>query len=264
MLQLDTERIRPATLRLPTDQSYWNFTSAFGGWVSAVVVQLVSEHAEFRGEVITVQMQFVRPVAAEQLDVTLDLLARRSNVDFWRAEVRSGDGELLVTSEVTAGHRRDSGASFETAGPSVEIGDGALMDVDELRPVWMAHFDQWMIEGEPFTVAERPRSVVRVRPAREVEFDASVLAMVCDTPMPRTFFASTDLLFASTLALSTHIYVTDDEIGEVGTEGVVIEADSATIRNNTLNQEARIFRMDGLLLATSYQTAVFRPLELPT
>ncbi|NNC79060.1 MAG: hypothetical protein HKN94_02810, partial [Acidimicrobiales bacterium] len=111
----------------------------------------------------------------------------------------------------------------------------------------------------PFTVAERPRSLVRARPVNDVAFDPTVLAMICDSPMPRTFFVSTDLVFCSTISLAIHIYASDEQIAAVARDFVVVEADSAVIRNNTLNQEVRVFRHDGLLLASSYQTAIFKP-----
>lgn len=259
LLDIDVIRVDDDTVRLSTDASWWNYNSAFGGWVAAVILEALTRHSDFRGEVITQQLQFIGPVAADEIDVTVHLLARRSTVDFWRVEVLDLDGALLVTAEMSSGMRTASDIGFEQSGPEVADGSGTLMELTEMHPTWTAHFEQIMIEGEPFTIAERPRSVVRARLANGVAFEPAALVMMCDSPMPRTFFASTEFVFPSTISLSIHTYASDEQIAAVGHEFVVVETDSAVIRNNALNQELHLYRGDGLLLACSYQTALFRP-----
>ncbi len=257
LLDLDLRRLDADTVRVATDSSFWNYDSAFGGWVAAVIIEVLHRDPEFRGEVISEQMQFMGPVKADEIDVTVKLLARRTSVDFWRAEVHDLVGATLITADLSCGMRRPTGISFEQRGPEYTRSSGTPMELTDMHPKWTAHFEQIMIEGEPFTVAERPRSVVAVRPEREVMFSPAVLAMICDSPMPRTFFASTTFSFPSTLSLSTHTYASDEQIAAVGHEFVILETDSAVIRDNTLNQEVHLYREDGLLLACSYQTAVF-------
>ena len=258
LLDLDLVRVGDSTVRLPTDPSWWNYSSAFGGWVAAVILEVLQHHDDFRGEVITQQLQFVEPVSADEVDVDVRLLARRNTVDFWRVEVLGLDGTLLVSADLACGSRITTEVGFEQPGPHIADGTGTPMDLTEMHPTWTAHFEQIMVEGEPFTVSERPRSVVKARLADDAAFGPGALAMVCDSPMPRTFFASTEFVFASTISLSLHTYASDDQIAAVGREFVVVETDSAVIRNNTLNQELHVYRHDGLLLACGYQTALFR------
>lgn len=259
LLDLELLHLDDHTVRLSTDASWWNYSSAFGGWVAAVILEVLKRHPDVRGEVITQQIQFIGPVAVDEIDVTVCLLARRTTVDFWRVEVLDLDGALLISAELTCGFRPATEIGFEDSGPDVADGSGTRMEVTEMHPAWTAHFDQVMIEGEPFTVAERPRSVVSARLQEDVAFSPAVLVMMCDSPMPRTFFASTEFVFPSTISLSIHIYASDEQISAVGREYVVVETDSAVIRNNALNQELHVYRNDGLLLACSYQTALFRP-----
>lgn len=264
LLDLDPIVFDGGKVRVPTDSSFWNFDSAFGGWVAAVVVEVLGRHPEFRGEVIAQQMQFMGPVKADAVDVSATLVSRRSSVDFWRAEVTDPDGAILVSADVSCGQRRATGIGFEESGPEFTRSSGSLMAPSEMYPKWTRHFEQVVIEGELFTVAERPRTVVAIRPERDVAFGPAVLAMICDSPMPRTFFASTDFSLPSTLSLSTHIYASNEDVEAVGREFVLLVTDSSVIRNNTLNQEVHVYREDGLLLACSYQTAVFRePLPRP-
>lgn len=259
LLDFELLRVDQHTLRLSTDPSWWNYSSAFGGWVAAMILEVLKRHEDFRGEVITQQLQFIRPVVADEIDVNVRLLARRSTVDFWRVEVLDLDGTLLVSADLTCGSRTATEIGFEHTGPQIADESGTLMELTEMHPTWTAHFGQIMVEGEPFTVSERPRSVVKARLADDAEFGPGALAMVCDSPMPRTFFASTEFVFASTISLSIHTYASDEQIAAVGREFVVVETDSAVIRNNTLNQELHVYRSDGLLLACGYQTALFRP-----
>ena len=258
LLDLDLRRMDDHTSRLSTDSSFSNYTSAFGGWVAAVMIEVLRHDPEFRGEVFTQQIQFIGPVAADEIDVTVTLLARRTSVDFWRVEVHDRDRALLISADMTSGVRQATGIGFEDSGPRVAPGSGLPMELTDLHPSWTEHFEQVMIEGEPFTVADRPRSIVRARPKNRVAFDSAVLAMICDSPMPRTFFASTEFAFPSTISLSTHFYASDEQIAAIGRGFVVVETDSAVIRNNAINQELHVFSEDGLLLACSYQTALFR------
>jgi len=262
ILKLDVRIIDDQVFQVDVDRSFWNAASAFGGWVAAVVATLLKDNPEFRGEILTQQMNFMRPVSVEEIDLTIQLLARRTTIDFWRVEVHDLDQQLLVTAELTAGIRRPGELTFESTAPADAHDPGELMELTELHPKWTAHFEQVMVDGEPFSVCDEPRTLVRARPLREVAFDTATLVMLCDTPMPRTFFATTELVFASTLSLAIYTYASDDQLAAVGHNYVLVEANSAVIRNATVNQEVRVRRNDGLLLATSYQTAIYRPASI--
>ena len=77
--------------------------------------------------------------------------------------------------------------------------------------------------------------------------------------MPRVFFMASEPRKCSTLTMSTYIYATREEIEAVGDDFVLVETESAAVRHGVINQESRLYRRsDGLLLATSYQTAIHR------
>lgn len=259
MLNLNFQSVADNQYTIVTDQLFWNFTSAFGGWVAAVAISAVKTHDEFRGEIITEQMQFIGPVKGQKISVVVDLQARRRQIDFWRVTVSDCEGQILVTADIVAGERANSDISYNTLAPKTNATDNyAPLEASMMTPSWLSSFEQYMAEGKPGSINDQPRSVVLLRTKQQCNLNAPVLAMICDTPMPRTFFASDKLRFASTISLATHIYGSDSQISDAGRDFLIVETDSAAIRNNTANQEVHVFRKDGLLLATSYQTSIFR------
>ncbi|MBV7260394.1 acyl-CoA thioesterase domain-containing protein [Erythrobacter crassostreae] len=259
MLNLDLQSLTERHYAIQTDQAFWNFNSAFGGWLAAVVIAAVKLDSQFRGEIITKQMQFVAPVKEGQLHVSVDLSAQRRTTDFWRVSVSDEQGRLLVTADIAAAIRGETDLSYSAKAPETGAADQyPPLEASALTPKWLSSFDQHMVAGKPLSVNEQPKSVVLLRPKTRCTIDAQLLAMICDTPMPRTFFASQQLRFASTISLSTHIYCRDDQMPSSGGGYLILETNCAAIHGNTANQEVRVFREDGLLLATSYQTSIFR------
>ena len=60
------------------------------------------------------------------------------------------------------------------------------------------------------------------------------------------------------MTMSTHVYASADEIAVVGNDFVRLDSDGHSVRHSFMNQESHLYREDGLLLAASYQTGIFR------
>ena len=246
---------------LAADRDYWNFTSAFGGWVSAAAVAAVECDPSYRGQLLSKDIRFMAPITAERLTLVVEHLVERRTTDFWRVSIIDAEdgAQLLATAEIATGAKRENGLDYAAAPPQhAAIEDGVRLEASAMTPRWFTQFEQILTYGAPFQINDHPKSVVFIRHADRRLLDAKALVSMADTPMPRVFFISEQPLMASTLTLSTHIYATETEIREAGGQFVILEANSAVIRHSTLNQEVRLFRQDGLLLATSYQIALFR------
>jgi acyl-CoA thioesterase len=245
---------------LPNDPDFWNFSASFGGWLAAVAANAVQHHSDFRGEILTQQMQFIRSVKCDTVYVKLHRHQQGRQIDFYQITFTNApeDGRALAMAEIVAGQRADSDLAFCPEMPALKpIDQCAEMHASEMTPRWFAHYEQFLGHGRPFSKNPTPLTLAYLREADLRPLDTlSILAMV-DTPMPRTFFVTDELRFGSTLSLSSHIYASAEEIASVGHDFVIIATDSATIRHSLLNQEVRLFRRDGLLLASSYQTAIF-------
>ena len=246
---------------LAADRTYWNFRSAFGGWVSAATLAAVEQNPAFRGQLLSKDIRFMAPVEAETLRFVVEHLAKKRTTDFWRVSVTdaSDTSKLLAAADIVTGKKRHSDLSFEPIPPAeMSIDAGGRLEASDMTPRWFSRFEQILTHGVPFKANDTPKSIVLIREADQRPLDAKGLVAIADTPMPRVFFVSEQPRMSSTLSLSTHIYASDEEIKQTGVEFLTLTANSAVIRHSTLNQEVRIYRRDGLLLATSYQTAIFR------
>lgn len=250
-----------ATYSVALDPAFWNMQSAFGGWVAAVAVAAVETDPRYRGELVTQNVQFHSAVRGERLLLSVQLVERRRTVDFWKVNIATPEAptRILAAATMVAGERTTTETRFDP--PPVPMREQAkcfrLTRRDD-SPAWFDHFEIYLAKGRPFSINPTPDSATWVRESDGRPIDAKALVAIADTPMPRTFFASEEPLFASTVALSTHIYATADELEQVGNAFVLLDACCKAIRHSFLNQETHLYSEDGLLLAASYQTGLFR------
>ncbi len=240
---------------------FWNMNSAFGGWVAAIGVAATQHDARYRGEVITQNVQFHSAVRSEQLLVDVELVERRRTIDFWKVNIADAQTptRILAAATLIAGERTPTKTGFEaTHEPMRAQADCFSLQRTEQTPAWLDHFDIWLAKGRPFKKNPTPASAIYVRESDGRPIDGKALVAIADTPMPRTFFTGDSRLFASTIALSTHIYASDSELQASGNDFVLLDTRCQTIRHSLLNQETYVYRADGLLLAASYQTGLFR------
>ncbi|MEO1292192.1 MAG: acyl-CoA thioesterase domain-containing protein [Pseudomonadota bacterium] len=247
--------------RATTDPSYWNLDSAFGGWVAAVMVAAVQSQAAYRGHVLSLNVQFLSPIKGSSVEAGVTLLQQRRRFDFWRVALyaEEADGPPVAVADLVAGERAVSDLAYTASAPVFRPVEECLrLERSAMTPSWFQHYEQYLAEGRPFDVNETPRSALYIREADGRPVDEKGLVALLDTPMPRTFFIAKQPRFAATLTMSTHLYASEAEMAETGSGLMRLEVTSSGIRNHACNQEARLYREDGLLLGTSYQTGIFR------
>jgi acyl-CoA thioesterase len=243
------------------NKDYWNFNSAFGGWVAAATIKALHLSDGFRGEIISQHMQFISAVKSETLYAIVTLRDRKRTTDFWSVTIsdKADNGRSLAVAEIVAGTRKDHEIEYSPPLPAYKAPeDCTRMRTNPLSPRWLDRYELLISSGRPFSKNETPHSVILIREDDKRPPDAVSLAAVLDTSMPRAFFVTDTARMASTLSMSSHIYASDVEIAEIGSDFMILEADSAAVRHGLSNEEVRLFRRDGLLIATSYQTAVFK------
>ena len=254
------EHVADGVYCVNNDPAYWNYKASFGGWMAAVALNAVYQHPEFRGEVLTQQIQFIAALKPDQLYLRVHRHQQGQLIDFYQVSIQSApkNGRTLATTEIIAGERTDSKLEYAVPMPPLKpIAECMALEASEMTPRWLAQFEQHLAKGQPFSKNPTPMTLAYAREADGRPLDSRAIVALADTPMPRTFFVTDQLLFGYSLSLSTHIYASSEEIAAVGTDYVAIASDSSVIRHGLLNQEVRLFRRDGLLLATSYQTAIF-------
>lgn len=243
------------------DRRFWNVDNAFGGWIAAAIISGWQVHPERRGALVNQNVQFHTAVRGHKVLLSLGLVERRRTIDFWKVEVREPDNatRVLAAATLVAGDRTPTETRYDgEPDPMRPPSESFRLDATDMTPKWFGHYEILLAKGRPFSQNPKPRSATWVRESDHRPLDAKALAAMVDTPMPRTFFVREGRLFASTVSLSTHIYASDEEIAAVGEGFVLLDTHCRTIRHSFLNAETYAYSEDGLLLAASYQTGIFR------
>lgn len=253
--------VSPGCFAFNTNKDYWNFNSAFGGWVAAATIKALHLSEGFRGETISQHVQFISAVKSETIYARVTLRESKRTTDFWSVVVSDAaeKGRTLMVAEIVAGSRRGHDLVYDTPLPTYKKPEDCIrMRNNPLSPRWLDRYELMLSSGKPFSKNPTPHSVTLIREDDHRPPDAVSISAILDASMPRVFFVTDKARMASTLSMSSHIYASDAEIAEVGSDFMILEADSAAVRHGLSNEEARLFRRDGLLIAASYQTAVFK------
>jgi len=243
------------------NQVYWNFNSAFGGWVAAATIQALRLMDNFRGEIISQHMQYISAVKNDDLYALVSLRERKRTKDFWSVIISDApeNGSQLAAAEIVAGTRKEHGLAYSPTLPDYKEPKNCVrMRANPMTPRWIDRYEILLSSGRPFSENPTPHSIVLIREDDKRPPDALSLSAILDASLPRVFFLTDKARMASTLSMSSHIYASDKELSEVGDDFMILEADGSSVRHGLCNEETRLFRRDGLLLATSYQTAVFK------
>ncbi|MEO0608731.1 MAG: thioesterase family protein [Pseudomonadota bacterium] len=258
----ELEKIDGNRFRRDVDETWWNFDNAFGGWAAATAFSAIQAREDCRGELLSLNAVFPRPIKSGQIEVQTELLARRTQSDFWRVTIVSGaqPDDTLVAFDIVMGRKRALDEdSFEKIPPDAPEPDSLeQMNMEGMGPVWLQHYDQRPFIGTPFTRNVRPRNCAWVSHKDGRPIDTKGLIALCDTPMPRVFFTATTPRFGSTISFSVSSTCGEDVLNALQTKRVLIEADSRNVGRGSYDQLVNIWSECGSLLSVSNQTAVFR------
>lgn len=257
-------RLTPAgdgRFTLALDRRYWTVRSAFGGWVGAVCAEAVQQHADYRFEIVTQQINFHAAVRDANLMARVRLIERRRTMDFWQVDLGPAEQPERVDASATivCGEREATKVGYEHEMPQhKDAADCIQLPSGDAAPVWFKQYEIRLAKGRPFAVNSSPRSAMYVRESDGRALDSKALLAIVDTSLPRSLFRSEKLRLSATISLSTFVFATDEELAAVGPQFVLLDTDCKTIRHGFFNQETCVYRSDGLLLATSYQAGRFR------
>lgn len=242
------------------DETWWNFQSAFGGWVAAIAYQAVRAHPDCRGELASLNAVFPAAIGSGSITIEVERLVSRARTDFWQVSIFHDDKpeKLAFSADLVMTMRRASDLQFNQEMPEVPAPDGIPpMGAAELAPKWMMHFDQRMFKGRPFAKNLQPLTRTWLKFEDDRPFDTKGVISMVDTPMPRIFFITDTPRFGSTVSFSVHILASEEQIASK-TGHLLLEAESAAVFDGSYDQRARLWSNDGALLAVSNQLAFYR------
>ena len=239
--------------------AYWNFQSAFGGWALALgfaaIEQAHPQSAMLAGATAT----FMKPLPQEGLEVSVRSLREGRRTSFQRSEFSAtgSPDELIFAGDYVFSDMKEKPLDYSCDLPVVTPIEDAPRLPDSPGPKFLSRYEQRVALGQPFSAQERPHSAFWVRDAAGRPWDAKALLAVSDTPMPRTFFLDPTPRFGATVQYDLQIFCTREELAELGSEFLLIEATSDRVRSGRFSAQTRIWSQSGNLLAISNQIAFY-------
>jgi acyl-CoA thioesterase len=258
----DAVRLEPAGAnrwRAHADPDHESINGMFGGWTSAVLLagMTASAPSGMRPSALTVNfLSVVAPGSDPVLHV--EHLGGSRSIDHWRADLRSGDGEvLLATATAVLTARRPTEAHDQWTRPDA----AAPETLDEFHPPGTQgqQTDLRLLSGRPESYGKgdtRTSAWVRLVSGRPL--DHLQLAYLADQFAPRSFYWGVGLRPSATLTMSVYFHATDEELAEVGSSYILNEATGTRGTHATSGQQARVWSPTGPLLATTEQLAWYR------
>ena len=256
---IELEQMDDGQFILTSSKLYWNYTSAFGGWICAGIVNGVEQSAGYRGELFSLNINFVSAVSADQIFLDVENVSAKRTMDFWRVTGRDAPAgeKVLFTADLITGQRRENKLVYNAPKPDFKsLEDSIEFRHSAMTPAWLKAYEQYIARGVPFSKNNDAQTVTYLKERDGRPLDAKGIAAIMDTPLPRTFLLQKEPTAPASLSLATHIMASKEEISKVGNAPLHVVADCAAVSHSLYNQETRLFREDGLLLAASYQMAL--------
>lgn len=255
--QLDS--VADGCFRVVPSEDYWNFESAFGGWGLALAEEAVCAALDERAPLASVNAVFLRPLSGKSLWVRPRLLRRGRRAGFYRVEICANEEgtDVVLGVDLVFAEPTSSRLEYSRTFPAVSgINESPVMPSSP-GPRWLAHYEQRIALGKPFTAQESPHSAIWLRDLSGRPWDAKGLLAASDTPMPRTFFVDESPRFGSTVTYTLQVFADHEELALLGTDPLLIEANGDAIQHGRYSQVTYIWSAEEKLVATSYQLGFF-------
>lgn len=249
----------PTLFDVANTPEYQNPFGVFGGWVGAVLTKAAEQSDAFRGSVRTVQVSYLAGPKGDTLQLETNLLRRGGKTDFWRATLSAGD-DIFAVADIVAAEHRPTDLVYDASMPDIAAPETLpkMAPHGSGGPKWIRHFDQRMAKGVPFKKNDSPEAMVWIRETDGRPLDRMGLVALLDTPMPRSFYLSDRPAPGSTIAMSTYIYASEEQLATVGNDFVLLRIDGSATRDGMADQRVELWSREGIVLATSNQMVFFR------
>lgn len=252
---------RSATGR--THPAYANMAGPFGGTTAATLLRAVLEDPACLGDPIALTVTFCGAIADGEFEVSWIEKRTGRTVQHWTVDLVQ-NGKVAATASVVCGRRTETWTHRPAVMPSAP-------PASEVEPLFMGGRNGWtqryafrFIEGSPQfgePPADGPRSALTrcwLSDLPERTLDFLSLAALSDAFIVRIIQVRGKLGPMGTITLTTYFHTDGEALTANGARPVLGVADANVFHRGFADQEARLWRDDGLLLATSVQASFFR------
>ena len=240
------------------DPRYEAAIGMFGGWTAAVLLRSVIDDNSRLGTPSALTVNYVAKV-----DPGADVVIRSRRVGgsrslhHWQSELLAGDDHRVLAHAMSVfADRRETDGVTEPTMPNAPDPDtlgtfhppNAFGERCLCRPV----------TGSPPFAQASTASTCWVRETTGRSVDYLQLVFLADCNPPRSFFWSKGPRLSATMTMSVYFHATAEEVEQVGDDYLFSEAIGTRGVSSTSDQQTRLWRRDGVLLATSAQLAWYR------
>jgi acyl-CoA thioesterase len=244
-------------LTVSMQPEYASFAGAFGGWTAAQAMLASEQLAREGEEPIALTIDFLKAVSEGDAEAHASVVNSSKSTQFMRVETKQSD-TLRASSSVIWSRRRETDHLAAIACPATQAPEGlAPLVLPSPENTWLQRFDMRHSFGRPLKRSEQMRSLVWTRFRDDLPLNVHRLVALADASVPRIFYHYSASAPISTLTMSVYFHATSQEIAQINSDFVLIEASSSGGSNGYFDQQVRIWSREGKLLATSSQLVWF-------
>jgi acyl-CoA thioesterase len=249
---------QPGSWRAFADPRYEASTGMFGGWTAAILLRAAIDDAARQGVPSAVTINYVDKVEpGTDVAVRARRVGGTRSLQHWHSEMLAGnDDRILAYAMLVFADRRATDGFTEPKMPHA-----AAPDTFELLHPPGAHGERTVyrpITGNPPFAQPSTASTCWVRDNTGRRVDYLQLALLADVNAPRSFYWSAGPRLSATMTMSVYFHGTKEEIDAVGDDYLFNETVGTRGDMSTSGQQTRLWRADGVLLATSEQLCWYR------
>ncbi len=241
--------------------AYQNMVGPYGGITAATLLNSVLRHPEVEGTPVALTVNFLGPIAGENINIRPRLVRKNRSNQHWSVEAFEGDDTVLTATLVTAS-RRDTWEDTELEFPQ-------CANFDEIDPVpedflitWAKNYDFRFALGGLLgtgTKGETPSQTlnwVSDKPARKLDFLS--LCSICDTFFPRLMVRHSEFAPIGTVSFTVHFHVGQEELDSLDNGWVLGNARASKFHGSYFDQTAEVWSSNKTLLATTSQIVYYK------
>ena len=247
--------IGPGRYQATADSTWFQGPGAYGGWSGAVLLRAMQAEVGPR-PARTFTAQYATTVAAG--DAAIEVAVERTGATTAFASARLVQDGVRVHAIATFGEDRSRDFDEDRERPPAAPPASAVPAIPfrPPAPVFLQQFRVHLIEGFPYSGAERSGVRAWIRSAEVEPVDAPLALGLLDVLPPAILPRATSLRPMSTLVW--HVHLLADLPGD-GTEPWLVDVESRITRAGFSDQETRLFRPSGELVGYGRQlVAVIR------
>ncbi|HRD27942.1 MAG TPA: thioesterase family protein [Caulobacter sp.] len=235
----------------------------FGGATAATLLRAVLEDPACIGEPIALTVNFTGAIADGEFEVSWIEKRTGRTVQHWTVDLVQ-NGKVAATASVVCGRRTEAWthrpATMPVAPPAADV---APLDMGT-RLGWIQRYAFRFVEGAPGfgePPADGPRSAKTTcwlsdLPERTLDFLS--LAALSDAFIVRIIQVRGKPGPMGTITLTTYFHAGAEALAANGARPILGVADASVFHGGFADQQASLWRDDGVLLATSVQQSFYR------